>query len=318
MARAAGTKIARLGTDLTVRTPPHFVCDGCNLVLTIRSSHFDRYFIDKPVLCPSCGHAHEWWSSVLEDIRTLFVLDRAAIYAGASSISHRTTLRAGEWKKIDLSKHGLPKHAEIVALNMTSGGSARPLLVHPNAVPFELGPTFHIYGVAMPDGNEGPLYISAIWFARKPGDSVIRHLVDAARHHRASRYEAQIVSGHIAAEAALTPVVERALTVFGNADGRKAFFRDMKYSHQLHVLLDVVADRVRAPRLPIVLRALLNRMRGLRNTIAHEGGCSTIAQPVAAEFLCAAIFGAKYADFLRPRVERHLRSRAKRSATGRV
>lgn len=49
------------------------------------------------------------------------------------------------------------------------------------------------------------------------------------------------------------------------------------------------------PQLPGDLRGLLNRLRGLRNDIAHSGTFKNpITRAQAAECLCAAFFGVEY------------------------
>ena len=75
------------------------------------------------------------------------------------------------------------------------------------------------------------------------------------------------------------------------------------YSHQLNVLLPLVAEWSRVPHLPDHIRGALNRLRRLRNDIAHRGKPEALLTPAeAAEVLCAALFGFRYVGFLQSRI----------------
>jgi len=66
------------------------------------------------------------------------------------------------------------------------------------------------------------------------------------------------------------------------------------YSHQLNVLLPLVAEWS---------RMALNRLRRLRNDIAHRGKPEALLTPAeASEVLCAALFGFRYVGFLQSRI----------------
>jgi hypothetical protein len=203
-------------------------------------------------------------------------------------------------KLCDLTLEGVPADAEIVHLNLTSTGSAIPLLLHANEVIRDpMGPKFHLYGRAHSHMNEGKtLSMSATWFVRQVDDTAVRHLVDAARHYVAKRYDSVVVPLNIAAESALAPVVGEALRTFSTREHVERFLRDAQYSHQLNVLLNVVAHLVRAPELPASIRSVLNRLRKLRNEIAHSGRCKPQSPEDAAEHLAAALFAVRYAQLL--------------------
>jgi len=67
------------------------------------------------------------------------------------------------------------------------------------------------------------------------------------------------------------------------------------YSHQLNVVLPAFVSILKMPCLPDNIRGSLNRLRKLRNDMAHRGGLDIpIEKETAAEYLCAALFGFHY------------------------
>ena len=137
------------------------------------------------------------------------------------------------------------------------------------------------------------------WFSRAEDEQVGVHLVEAARRYNDERFDALIVPANIAAEVAVGRALSKVLRPFGSVEHVGRFLQDgATYSHQLNVLLNVAASVVGVARLPDTIRGLLNRLRKLRNDVAHEGGCAAQSRKDAAEHLAAAIFGVHYAKLL--------------------
>jgi hypothetical protein len=74
------------------------------------------------------------------------------------------------------------------------------------------------------------------------------------------------------------------------------------YSHQLNVVLPLVAALGGAPRLPDHIRGLLNRLRRLRNQIVHGKLKTPLSQAEIAELLCSALFAFRYVDLVQSRL----------------
>jgi hypothetical protein len=264
---------------------------------------FTSFFLGNAPSCPQCNQPIDLWQQVATWIREQFGFGSAIALAGANQTFTTLHLTPGQVTKIDLTIAGVPSDAEIVSLNLTSEGGVHPLLLHGNDVLRGLGPSFHVFGRPIPlapgQPSEGRLNISAVWFVRRADDTVVRHLVDAARHYEAKHYDAVVVPANIAAEAAITPVIAAGLARYGTADSREAFLRDgATYAHQLNVLLGVVADLHSVPRIPEEIRSGLNRLRKLRNQVGHSGRCDPQSRDDAARHLSSAIFGVEYASFL--------------------
>ncbi len=73
------------------------------------------------------------------------------------------------------------------------------------------------------------------------------------------------------------------------------------YGHQLNVLLPSFGDLTDSVPLRDDMRGHLNRLRDLRNALAH-GKITTASIDInqAAESLCAAVFGVRYLELIEP------------------
>lgn len=288
---------------------PWVPCQKCSAPLEVMQSMFSAFFAGEVLTCANCGGAIDFWEVVSKWIGKKFSFGSALTLAGAQGMIMSVQLKPGETKEIDLTKAGVPEDAEVVSLNLTSGGSALPMVVHGNNIiqdPFP--PKFYVFGRELPDSpgqrGEGPLHVHAVWFVRREDDTVVRHMIDAARQYEARRFDAVVVPANIAAEAAITPVVTAALSAYGTTESREAFLRDgATYSRQLNILLDVVADLHVVRRMPENIRFGLNRLRKLRNKVGHSGRCDPQRQADAAQHLSSAIFGIEYAAYLRAKLK---------------
>jgi len=231
-----------------------------------------------------------------------FALGDPLLLAGANALHIIETLRHDEIKDIDLTKHGVPERAEILHLNFTPCGSALATLLHGNAAPTSpLPPRFKIRGLRFNDlRDDGVLTIFAVWHALESDDTTIRHLVEAAQEYQCERFDRVIVPTNIAAEAALLPVSRKALEGIASKENLDEFLRrGATYSHQLNVLLPLIARMIGAQAMPDRLRGLLNRLRSWRNDVAHSGVPETQqTRRFAAEHLCAAVFAVRYAAYM--------------------
>jgi hypothetical protein len=277
-------------------------CRSCNAILPFAAEVFPLYFSGRTVECPRCNSRLSWWDSVVDAVLQEFNFGQALVLAGTRAIALNVELISGETTEVDLTAYGVPEQAEILYLNLTPNGTPFPIIQGgntPNLGP--IGPRFHLYGRHYPDWRPGgKASLFAIWFAPGDADTTVRHLVDAARQYEAKRYEGVVVPANIAIEAAVTPLVALALRPFAGEKRLKEFLKDgATYSHQLNVLLPLVAHIVGVPTLDDRIRGILNRIRSLRNDVAHTGACKSQTRRDAAEHLAAVIFGMRHLDFLR-------------------
>ena len=286
-----------------IHTTPWLLCRQCRYEFKADSRTFRDYFQGGVRECPGCRRAVDWWEEVVHALIEFFGLGRAIELAGAQAVSATILLNPGEVKLVDLTEAGIPPEARILYLNLTTNGSgAWPLLVHGNDVLHRtVGPRFHVYGRPFHESSGSPkVAVWAVWFRPEDGEVVLPHLMDASREYSDGRFDRLVVPANIAVESALSPLLGRFVEEFAAKDEARRFLRDgATYSHQLNVLLPMLAAFRKLPKMPEGVRTRLNRLRRLRNEIAHSGACQTMTRPDAAELLAAGIFGVRYVEFLR-------------------
>ena len=185
------------------------LCLSCGISWEPDERAFTAHFTGQRMLCWKCkGDTGSLWDAILNMLVEWFVFGHSLVFAGARELHIRETLRHEEVKEIDLTKHGVPEGAEVLHLNFTPvGRSAMATMRHGNSPELgPIGPKFIVSGRMLGEsvaGNEGWLGISAIWHTDRYDDTVVRHLVHAAREYHRGRFGGVIVPANIAAEAAL-------------------------------------------------------------------------------------------------------------------
>ena len=283
---------------------PLVPCPACRAPLTDLARAFETYFTSDSIECSTCKGQINFWKAVLDAIIGVpAAFGQTVALAGGKTTVFQTQLAPNEDKHLNLIDFDIPGEAEVAYLNLTSSGSVMPTVLHGNDPLRDIRrPQLNLYGRASSsESGDGLVSVMVVWFVKKDDDTVIRHIVEAARKYQDGDFDGVIVPANIAVEASLTPAIDLALQGFAGKDHLASFLEEgATYSHQLNVLMPIVAFLSKVPRLPDNIRGLLNRLRRLRNAIAHEGKCEPKqSRENAAEHLAAALFGVRYGEFLR-------------------
>jgi len=157
----------------------------------------------------------------------------------------------------------------------------------------------------MPIGDSPPasneVSVMATWLPSSENDSSWLSLVTAFEAYVAQKYDTSIVPANVAVESALLRFMSDYLVTKGIAKKRLDDFltNAATYSHQINVLLPLLTSLTEMPVLPDQIRGALNRLRRLRNQIAHHGETDhPLTKEIAAESLTAALFGLRYVQIL--------------------
>lgn len=219
---------------------------------------------------------------------------------GAQTTFFSIVIQPNSLTEVNLEEHEVPKDAKILNVNYTAqNGNLIPLEVHGNN-PKNRGPAQIIKLWPMPKdilkSVDTEIAIAITWVPHTANDDAWQSLVDAFEYYAAGRYASVIVPANVAVEAPLLRMLRRTLAMNKiSRDRIKSFFSQVTYSHQLNVLLPVLLAPTPAPKMPAQLQGQLNRLRDLRNELAHRGATKVpVTKDEAATFLCAALFGFHY------------------------
>jgi hypothetical protein len=221
----------------------------------------------------------------------------------------KLVLKPGERISCRFSDYGIPADAKILYVNYTAGeGGLSPIEMHGNVparrlisnevtlypVPFPSGP------VDEAEAGETDVNVMVSWVPRTADDESWQTLVDAFEAFAQGRYTSMVVPANVAVESALSRVLAGFLMRFVSRDRTNEFLENAAtYGHQLNVLLPLIVSQRSLPSLPDNVRGALNKLRGLRNDIAHSGVLRReLDRHEAAEVLCAAVFGIHYVRFV--------------------
>ncbi len=288
--------------------PAFFPCPHCGLSNPMSDSTTLHYLRGVTVQCNACQNAVDWWEVTHRSIAENFMMNQAFAPIGARTTVFTLMIKKGQPSGYQLTDFGVPEGARILYTNYTpqgnEGGALMPIELHGN-VPTRIRRRDAVDFYPMPVGESPPeecqVSVMVTWVPDTPGNAVWSGLVSAFEAYVNEKYEAAIVPANVAVEANLSKFMYDYLTHHGVGGERAdSFLIDAAtYSHQLNVLLPLIASLTGLPKLSDQLRGRLNRLRGARNDIAHHGETKKpLDKRGIAELLTAALFGLRYVQLL--------------------
>ena len=228
---------------------------------------------------------------------------------GAKSTIFKVKLESGLPTHVNFSDHGVPKDAKILYINYTPhGGDLFPIEMHGNVpirhlVPTEVNLWPRPSGAHATAASEVAIFLT--WVRYSEDEHSWQSIVDAFEAFGQSRYDAAIVPANVAVELELSSLILSVLEpVVGKGQAEDFVDGGVPYSHQLNVLMPLIASTNHLGLLPDHIRGSLNRLRKLRNDVAHSGrAAERLERNEVAELLCAALFGFRYLQIIRSRLQ---------------
>lgn len=227
---------------------------------------------------------------------------------GAQHTVFKFNLQPNKTEALNFCTYGVPNGARILAVNYTPSGPLFPLQWHSNQL-IENQPFWSGHGTshevelwpASPTGEQIETEVSCMvtWVVSAPDDPLMINLVEAFAAYVNKRYVDAVIPANVAVESRMVRVLDTYLRRFVGREHVEKFLTDAAtYSSQLNVVLPVLASLNNCPIMPVVVRGNLNRLRGLRNDLAHHGRLDKpLEKDETAELLAAATFGAAYINF---------------------
>lgn len=299
---------------------PHTVypftrCPNCGDAIPLSAAPIIAYLNGESLPCQSCGKQHDWWQITVRAIDENFMGNEAFSFVGAKTTVFTLPLHPGKRATYRFSEHGIPLGAKVLYVNYTpngSGGNALfPLEWHGN-VPTRRFPSDEVIIQPVPispdkPGEETTLAVMTTWVAHSAEDDAWQSLFDAFEAFIAERYPSVVVPANVAVESSLLMLLTRFLDPIAGKKRTDDFLSNAAtYSHQLNVLLPLLTEIRSLPRLPIHIVGALNRLRSLRNDLAHAGTTGApLERKDAAQLLAAALFGFHYLRHLNTRLLPH-------------
>jgi hypothetical protein len=291
-----------LTPDGSYLTPPHVFCPSCRNGVEATAEKIDAYFDAQGVSCPNCSANLDWWETVLDSMREGFAGSYVPLAAiGANMLAFPIELRPDSEFLLRVSDHGVPDDAHVLEIWYTPQGKGLfPIEIHGNRpardrVPREV----NLYPRPSPPG-ETPVpttvMVVVLWVDISQEHELWRQLVIAFESFAAGRLSAAILPANVAVEARLFRIVAEILEKTASRDRVERFLKDgASYGHQLNVLLPALVHGHPVPAMADHIRGSLNRLRKLRNDLAHSAKFTIEPdRDEVATVLCAALFGFRY------------------------
>jgi hypothetical protein len=282
-------------------------CLKCNYVLPPLAECAAKFFQQGYVECSRCGDKVDLWKAALD---RAIALDPTLAWAlqslGAGQTTFVMSMKTGNRYAIDLTQHGVPENAKIIARHYTTQGPAEGLVTatewhHGDWTHRLRGTVLHLLAIPIMEGplpRIGQVLISVTWI-RTEESIASPYLVTAFEAAAAGDYGPSMVFAQAAVEVLMMPLVEKKLTLHVGSERVKNFMTDsLSYGHALNVLLPYLCGEASVSKMPDVVRGALNRLRKTRNDIIHGGPAArTVTSKDALEGICAAVFGLEYVKY---------------------
>jgi hypothetical protein len=286
--------------------PPWAPCPKCSQPVSVYVSNIINYLNQAPVDCGACGEELDWWKVARQSIEENFMGNQALSFIGSETTVFSVQLCPGKRTVYRLSEYGVPLGSKVLYINYTPNGPGTlfPLEVHGN-VSTQRFRTDEVVLYPMPtvgkdSQEETNIYVMVTWVPHGRADESWQNLFDAFEAFISGKFSSVIVPANVAVESSLLRLMTSYFDQFVGRKRTEDFLSNAAtYSYQLNVLLPTFAELNCLPRLPQHIVGSLNRLRSLRNGLAHTGKTDTpLTRNDASEILCGALFGFHYVRYL--------------------
>lgn len=287
--------------------PPTFKCPNLNCranQLLFDLEHIIKYFYNTLGVCPECNNPIDLFRAVSHQIAENFMNSHVYSFLGAKTVWLEVELDEEEGTNIDLTIHGVSESSKLLHLNYSPQGNLWPLEMNSNE-PLKkwYGLKRHLRSIKIGENSQLDPRLSIIaTFIDKadPSFESIQLLLEAFMLFEQGNYSSAIVPANVAVELPLSRLMYK---IFGGCSSEKTleifFTNSATYSHQLNVLFPYIAKKEHFPLIGPPIKGNLNRLRKLRNDIAHKGSKLTDSDKKETGFLLAsALFANVYLNHL--------------------
>lgn len=283
---------------------PTLRCDKCSQ-LYHQPVRYEEYFLNQEVICSSCSKAVDLFRMISDALSQEIFPWESFHLVGAQTSYLPIQIEPKKIYPLKFSDHGIPEDALILQVNFTvcGDGGLYPLQFDkslrqagrflPSFMPLYPSEFFH--------NSEQPvsttdLQVFVTWIRHSSDDFALSNLVDAFYYYHQGEYAKAMIPANVAVEEPLKRLCAKWLSEVAGSDRVKRFLQDAAtYSHQVNVLMLMLAKVKGQPLLPDDLRGKLNRIRNLRNDAAHDGRIpADLSKEEASSLVAAALLAHVY------------------------
>lgn len=284
-----------------------FACPGpqCGAQYFVSLQVLHAYLRGTPAECAKCRTSLDMFEIMIRSTDFFFSKFDAI---GARTTHFQIGLKPGQVVKVDFRKR-IGRDARILHVNYTSQSDGEHAVtaveVHGNTPVRKNLPVVHLLGRPVPGTSpkfKGTVGVAVWWVPPSPDDQAWRSLVDAYEEFHEETYAAVVVPANVAVEARIGRLLDDFLRYKGFSKERvENFLTDgATYGHQLAILLPLIADMTRRPRMPEVVSTKLRALKKIRNEMAHGGAPDKpVTRQDAISYLVAATLASVYVDMIR-------------------
>lgn len=210
-------------------------------------------------------------------------------------------LKPNETLTLDFVRLGIPKDAKILHLGYTPNGQGVfPVELHGNTpirhiIPKKIQLFGKPFGDIESEDQEIPIIVSVDWIPMDENNELWYNLIEAFEAFAVGQYKSTIIPANVAIESKLYSIL---LNYFENLCSKEKstdfLSNAATYSYQLNILLPLLSDKIDFPKLPEFIVGNLNRLRKLRNDIAHKGSTAKINKNECSNLLLSTVFCMSY------------------------
>lgn len=291
---------------------PFLFCPHCDEPVVVNELPIMAYFEGAKGICSQskCEKPIDWWECILGSLKKRFIVNLFT-GLGAKTTVFNILLKPDTQYSMSLADRQIPSAAKILYINYSPQGNLSPLEVHGNApvrhfIPNQI--TLWPRPIGPPPHNDTQVTVFVIWLPATENDIAWQNIVEAFEAFSIQRLSSSVLPANVAVESTLTQLLTESYIAKGisRESVEECLGDGATYSHQLNVLLPALVSFIGAPNFPNHIRGKLNRLRKLRNEMAHHGKLLTaVTDSEAAECLCAALFAFYYFRLVRE----HLRGK---------
>ena len=260
--------------------------------------------------CGHCGTEIDVWNAVLRVLEFEFPLlgGQAYTFLGAKVTLIPIELTANQTRQVNFLELGVPKKSHIVCINYTPEGEVFPLEVHGNQPTRGEHPRqVTLFGrpTVKKSGATAKINISVTWVPEVSNFAPWKSLTEAIDAFAQKKYARIIIPANVFVETLTRSVLSKLMLKELSKKRVDDFLSNAaSYKYQVNVLLPIFATFLELRPMPDKIRETLNRLRKLRNSLAHSGEKEIdITKHGAAELLCGALLGSSYCLYVHSQLD---------------